>query len=404
MSTKRLKSQYTSENSMRGGIATISHRHAVANNPLVEGYDPSKPHSWIQYLDANNLYGCSMSQPLPVGQFRFLEEQEIENFDVTSIPADAETGYILECDLMYPESLHQLHNDYPMAPEHLTVDRAMLSEYALGMIDKNWKPTQKLVPNLQDKTKYVCHYRNLQFYLRHGLILSKIHRIIAFEQKPWLEPWISYCTHRRQMALDEFESDLAKLQANATFGKTMEQVRNRVIADPKKLAKAVSRPTFRQAEIINEDLTMVRGARQRVTLNKPISVGFAILELSKLIMYQFYYDHLKPKYGDNCTLLFTDTDSFCCLIQTHDIYRDMGEHIELFDTSNFEATHPLYSKANHRVSIWSSGVDTRKSSTRGSKPLRNDELATFSPDSVVECVYGLLSEQHGCTVHHQITA
>jgi len=65
------------ENSMRGGIATISHRHAVANNPLVEGYDPSKPHSWIQYLNANNLYGCSMSQPLPVGQFQFMEEQEI---------------------------------------------------------------------------------------------------------------------------------------------------------------------------------------------------------------------------------------------------------------------------------------------------------------------------------------
>ena len=79
------------------------------------------------------------------------------------------------------------------------------------MIKKNWKPTQKLVPNLQDKTKYVCHYRNLQFNLRHGLNLSKIHRISAFEQKLWLEPWISYCTHRRQMAIDELESDLAKL-------------------------------------------------------------------------------------------------------------------------------------------------------------------------------------------------
>jgi len=96
------------------------------------------------------------------------------------------------------------------------------------------------------------------------------------------------------MELDEFESDLAKLQANTAFGKTMEQVRNRVnirlIANPKKLAKAVSRPTFRQAELINNDLTMVRGARQRVTLSKPISIGFAILEISKLIMYQFYYD------------------------------------------------------------------------------------------------------------------
>jgi len=215
------------ENSMRGGMATISHRHAVANNPLVEGYYPAKLHSWIQYLDANNLYGCSMSEPLPVGQFRFLEQHEIDNFDS------------------------------------------------------------------------------------------------------------------------------AKLQANATFGKTMEQVRNRVnirlIADPKKLAKAVSRPTFRQAELINDDLTMVRGARQRVTLNKPISVGFAILDISKSIMYQFYYDYLKPKYGYNCTLLLTDTDYFCCHIQTDDMYGDMGENASLFDTSNLDPTHPLYSKTNHRV-------------------------------------------------------
>jgi len=94
----------------------------------------------------------------------------------------------------------------------------------------------------------------------------------------------------------------------------MEQVRNRLTCDPNKLAKAVSLPTFRRAEIINDDLTMVRGARQRVTLNKPIYVGFSILEISKLIMYQLYYDYLKPKYGDKCTLLFTDTYSFCCHI------------------------------------------------------------------------------------------
>jgi len=155
------------------------------------------------------------------------------------------------------------------------------------------------------------------------------------------------------MARDEFESDLAKLQANATFGKTMEQVRNgvnvRLICDPNKLAKAVSRPTFRRAEIINEDLTMVRVARQRVTLHKPISVGFSILEISKLIMYQFYYGYLKPKYGDKCTLLFTDTDSFCCHIQTEDLYQDMSENLDLFNTSNFNKEHSLYTTKNHRV-------------------------------------------------------
>ena len=206
---------------------------------------------------------------------------------------------------------------------------------------------EKLVPNLSNKTNYVTHYRNLQFYVKHGLIVTKTHRILSFKQGPWLKPWIDYCTMKRKTAQSEFESDLAKLQANATFGKTMEQVRNRVnirlICDSHKLTKAVSRVSFRQSEIINEDLVMVRGGRQTVTLNKPISVGFAILEISKLIMYTFYYDYLKPKYTDKCRLLFTDTDSLCCHIETDDLYADMGENMELFDTSNFEPTHPLYS-------------------------------------------------------------
>ena len=158
---------------------------------------------------------------------------------------------------------------------------------------------------------------------------------------------------KRMTARSDFESDLAKLQANATFGKTMEQVRHRVnvrlICDPHKLTKAVSKVTFRQSEIINDDLVMVRGAKQTVTLNKPISVGFTILEISKLIMYKFYYDYLKPKYGDKCTLLFTDTDSLCCHIETDDLHADMAQNLDLFDTSNFEQDHPLYSTQNHRV-------------------------------------------------------
>jgi len=94
---------------------------------------------------------------------------------------------------------------------------------------------------------------------------------------------------------------------------------------------------------------MVRGARQKVLLNKPIAVGFCILELSKLVMYKFYYDYLKPKYQERCTLLFTDTDSLCCEIQTPDLYHDMSEAMDMFDTSNFVSDHPLYSKQNYRV-------------------------------------------------------
>ena len=125
------------ENNMRGGIATISHRHALANNPLVEGYDSEKPNSYITYLDANNLYEKAMSEPLPVGKFRFLSEDEIAEFDLLSIPSDGDTGYIVERDLTYPDELHDLHNDYPMAPEHMTVSKDMLSDCVVSMIDKN---------------------------------------------------------------------------------------------------------------------------------------------------------------------------------------------------------------------------------------------------------------------------
>ena len=272
-----------------------------------------------------------------------------------SIPPDAPAGYIVECYLEYPPHIHDALIDYPLAPEHLTVKHDMLSPFTKDLIDpaNPWKPAQKLVPNLRNKTEYVCHYRNLQFYIKHGLILTKIHRILSFSQSPWLKSWIDLCTKQRIAARTEFESDLAKLQANATFGKTMEQVRNRVnirlIADENKFIKAVAKPSFRQSVIINNDLAMVRGNRQKVKLAKPIVVGFSILELSKLTMYEFYYGYLKAKYQERCSLLFTDTDSLCCEIQTEDLYRDMGENLELFDTSNFESNHPLYStkKSSH---------------------------------------------------------
>jgi len=134
----------------------------------------------------------------------------------------------------------------------------------------------------------------------------------------------------------------------------MENVRNRVnlrlIADPNKFLKAVGKVSFRYCQIINNNnLVLVRTARQKVTLNKPVTVGFSILELSKMLMYTFYYDHLKVKYGNRCTLLFTDTDSLCCHIQTKNWYHDIGMDLDENETSNFEKEHPLYSMTNHRV-------------------------------------------------------
>jgi len=301
------------ENSIRGGIATISNRYAKANNPLVEDFDPSLPTSFIAYLDANNLYGASQSELLPMGDFKFLTQDEISNLDIMSVPEDSPVGFIVDCDLDYPSHLHDAHSDYPLAPEHFTVSPEMLSPFVSDLLRQGWRPAEKLIPNLYSNTNYVTHYRNLQYYVKQGLVLTKIHRVLSFVQRPWLKPWIDFCTTQSQNAKSDFEADLAKLQANSTFEETMEQVRNRVnirlIADPQKLRKALGKPSYRQAQIINPDLVMVRAAPKKITLNKPIAVGFCILELSKLIMYKFYYDYLKPMYKDDCELLFTDTDS-----------------------------------------------------------------------------------------------
>jgi len=144
------------ENNMRGGIATISHQHAQANNPLVEGYDPSKPNTWIIYLDANNLYGTAMSEPLPVGNFCFLSQDEISDFDVMKIPANGDTGYIVECDFKYPEKLHDLHTDVtiltwrwnisPSRQRCLAISAAKLKPQ-IGNPHKSSSPTYWTKPN-----------------------------------------------------------------------------------------------------------------------------------------------------------------------------------------------------------------------------------------------------------------
>ena len=115
------------ERGTRGGISTITHRYARANNKYLKDYDPEQPSIFSIYYDANNLYGWAMSQPLPIGDFEW--KTEFEGFDINEIADDAEIGYILEVDLKYPEELHDLHNNYPVAPEKIEITPEMLSPY-----------------------------------------------------------------------------------------------------------------------------------------------------------------------------------------------------------------------------------------------------------------------------------
>ena len=150
---------------IRGGVSMVSHKYAKANNPYMDEYDETEPSSCIRYYDANNQYGWAMSQCLPKGEFKWVEEEELTQLDVTQIKKDTEKGYILEVDLEYPNALHSLHNDYPVAPERKTIENEELSAHSQGLLEEigmKGKPTEKLIPNLYPKTKYVVHYQNQQ--------------------------------------------------------------------------------------------------------------------------------------------------------------------------------------------------------------------------------------------------
>jgi hypothetical protein len=343
------------EEGLRGGISMISNRFSKANNPYVPDYDPDYS-SYVMYLDANNLYGWAMSQPLPTGEFDWLNEQEISNLDITQITDDSEEGYILEVDLKYPKELHDLHNDYPLAPEKMKICPEMLSPYC-KQLSEDLKlgsvAVPKLVPNLSDKTKYIVHCRNLKLYLGLGMELTVIHRVLAFQQSPWLKAYIDFNTERRKHAANDFEKDFYKLMNNSVFGKTMEYLRKRVnvklVNDKTKLTKLTARPSFDSFRIFSEDLAAVNMKKTKLYLNRPIYVGFTILDLSKVSMYQFHYEYMKQKYGANAKLLFTDTDSLCYEVKTHDIYQDILEDAELFDTSEYAQGHLLYSTRNKKV-------------------------------------------------------
>ena len=184
------------EKGIRGGVSMISNRYGKANNKYMgDKFNSNEPSKYIQYLDANNLYGWAMSKPLPTHGFKWMNVDELENWELHSC--------ILEVDLEYPKSLHDLHSDYPLAPEQIEANKV-----------------DKLIPNLWNKKKYVIHYETLKQYLNLGLKLTHIHRGIKFKESKGLENYITLNTNLRTKAKNDFEKIFFKLMNNSVFGKT----------------------------------------------------------------------------------------------------------------------------------------------------------------------------------------
>ena len=289
------------------------------NNKYMNDYDPKKPTTFIIYLDMNNLYGWAMSKYLPYGEFEWLEN--INEFDINWINEKSDTGYFLEVDLEYPDKLHELHNNYPLAPEKLVVSSDMLSENCKKIADKNQIKVggvKKLIPNLGNRTKYVLHYRNLQLYLSLGIKLTKIHRILKFKQSDWMKRYINFNIEKRKNAANDFEKDFLKLMINSVYGKTMENLGKRInvrlINNAKDFLKYTSRPTYITYKVFGESYAAIHEVKPELILNNPIYVGFTVPELSKWLMYDFHHNFIKNNF--NAELLFTDKDSFAYEIKS----------------------------------------------------------------------------------------
>ena len=318
------------EKGIRGGVSMVSNRYGKANNKYMKDFNKKKPSKYLTYLDANNLYGAAMSQKLPVHSFKWMTNKEIENlFNNQIVQVWEKTPCILEVDLEYSEKLHNLHNDYPLCPERIECKNGV----------------KKLIPNLWDKNNYVVHYKTLMKYLSLGMKLKKIHRGIKFIESDFLKPYIDKNTNLRTQAKNNFEKDFFKLMNNSVFGKTMENIRNRVnvklVDAGEQFKKLAAKPNYNGRKIFNENLVSVHMKKTSLTMNKPVYLGMSILDLSKIVMYDFHYRYIKPKYGSKAKLLFTDTDSLLYEIETEDFYKDIsGDVKDRFDTSDYPKNHP----------------------------------------------------------------
>ena len=199
---------------------------------------------------------------------------------------------------------------------------------------------EKLIPNLYYKRKYIIHIRALKQALDHGLVLERIHRCIRSKQSPWMKEYIDFNINLRTAAKNDFAKDFYKLMSNSVFGKTMENIRRhrdrKLVNNQKDYLKAVMHPDFKSSTLLRPDLMGCEMGKIKVVMNKPVYLGQAILDLSKLIMYEFHYDYILPKYGERIKLCCMDTDSFVYDINTKDFYKDIAGDVEMrFVTSGY---------------------------------------------------------------------
>ena len=205
-----------------------------------------------------------MSQRLPVNKFEWIKDTFQFNEDyLTNYNEESDEGYFLEVDVQYHEKLHELHNDLPFLPERMKLGKVEI-----------------FVANLFDKTEYVIHIRNLKQALSHGLNLKKVHRLIKFNQKAWLKPYIGMNTELRQKVKVNFEEDVFELMKNVVFRKTMKNVRKhgniRLVTTKRRRNYLVSEPNYHTIKFSTENVLAIEKRKTQILMNSPVYLSLSI--------------------------------------------------------------------------------------------------------------------------------
>ena len=338
---------------IRGGCSCIMKRYSKAYNkfmPEIFKEGDGKKHKFIIDLDANNLYGWGMKQPLPYGDFQWLEQEFIDELNahlckdglhewIQLLTLDRR-GAFVECDITVPEELHKRFNSYPLAPEKLKVRNEDISPFVKEVNQTSRAKINTTVPMLMQtlgkKEHYFLHTKNLELYLSLGLKVERIYKVVTFKQAKFMEDYIDMNTQLRVEGKSAFEKLLYKLLNNAIYGKTFEDPGKRAslvfVNGTKEYYRIVSKTGFNGSVFQQDDFMIAKLLHSKIKYEKPLYLGATITEYAKYLMFNFYYNVLLDYYKeDQVRLLFTDTDSLMLEIETEDIFADVKEINDRYD-------------------------------------------------------------------------
>ena len=341
------------EKNIRGGFSCANVGYARFNNKdLGAEFDERKGVESGVFLDFNSLYAQVLSGKLPCEDFAELTENEVSSFSIENIDCAGDYTYALLIDYYIPDDVKMKTDDFPLSLHHLEVDDKQMSEFSKKLLrDCNVKlpKCKKLIASHLPQKEYLIALPLLQNHVALGMKVSKIHRIFRFKQCAYFKQYIEKNIDLRKKSSSKAKGNYYKLLNNSIYGKCLFNLRKHsgkisLVMNEKEFEKRISDNGLKECYPISENKMLIKTERSSITLSHPLHVGWYILEMSKLVMYNFFYNVLKKHYGDNVSLIYTDTDSLLIKLRGYSFFDEalcspLNEYV---DRSNFSKDHPLY--------------------------------------------------------------